>query len=252
MFVGWDWGGSAHDVAVMDDDGTVVDKWRATHTEEGIAAALRRLASHGDPATLPVAIEASRGLVVDRLLAAGHPVVPVDTRAFNAVRPRWGASRAKNDAGDAFKLADYLRTDRHTLRVLPPTMPQTLELQALSRLRSEHVRAKVSVINQMHALLGEHWPAARRLFNTLDSDIAMAFLDRFPTPSTSLRPPWTICTPSCTRSGTGRAPGRSCSHGCGSLRPRRAGSVRRSSPNWCAPRSGCCGLSSSRSVTSTS
>jgi transposase len=93
-----------------------------------------------------------------------------------------GCSRAKNDAGDAFKLADYLRTDRHTLRVLPPTSAETLEIQALSRLRSDHVQAKVSIINQMHALLGEHWPGARRLFRTLDSDIAMAFLHRFPTP----------------------------------------------------------------------
>jgi transposase len=182
MFVGWDWGNSAHDVAVMDDDGRLVDKWKITHTEEGLDAALRRLAKYDDPAKLPVAIEASRGLVVDRLLAAGHPVVPVDTRAFNAMRPRWGASRAKNDAGDAFKLADYLRTDRHTLRVLPPTRPETMELQALSRLRSDHVAAKVTVINQLHALLGAHFPGACRLFKQLDSDIAMAFLDRFPTP----------------------------------------------------------------------
>ena len=83
MFIGWDWGNGAHDVAVMDNDGRLVDKWKVTHTEEGLAAALRRLAKHEDPTKLPVAIEASRGLVVDRLLAAGHPVVPVDTRALD-------------------------------------------------------------------------------------------------------------------------------------------------------------------------
>ena len=87
MFVGWDWGNGAHDVAVMDDDGRLVDKWKVTHTEEGLTVALRRLAKHDDPTKLPVAIEASRGLVVDRLRAAGHPVVPVDTRAFNTMRP---------------------------------------------------------------------------------------------------------------------------------------------------------------------
>ncbi len=129
-----------------------------------------------------MAIEASRGLVVDRLLAGGHPVVPVDTRAFNAARPRWGVARAKNDAGDAFRLADYLRTDRHTLRQLAPTSTATLEVQALARPRSEHVAAKVTVINQLHALLGAYWPGARRLFHQLDSGVAMAFLDRFPTP----------------------------------------------------------------------
>jgi hypothetical protein len=55
---------------------------------------------------LPVAIETTRGLVVDRLLAAGHPVIPVHPNAFHAVRPRWRAARAKNDPGDSFKLAD--------------------------------------------------------------------------------------------------------------------------------------------------
>jgi hypothetical protein len=62
-----------------------------------------------------VAIETTNGLVVDRLLAAGHPVVPVHPNAFNATRPRWGASRAKSDPGDSWKLADLLRTDRHRL-----------------------------------------------------------------------------------------------------------------------------------------
>ncbi|MDT5255912.1 MAG: hypothetical protein QOD10_992 [Mycobacterium sp.] len=70
-----------------------------------------------------MAIETTRGLVVDRLLAAGHPVIPVHPNAFHAVRPRWGAARAKNDPGDSFKLADYARTDIHRLPVLAPTLP---------------------------------------------------------------------------------------------------------------------------------
>jgi hypothetical protein len=36
---------------------------------------------------------------VDRLLSAGHPVVPVHPTAFFAARPRWGASGAKSDPG---------------------------------------------------------------------------------------------------------------------------------------------------------
>jgi len=50
-------------------------------------------------------------LVIDRLLEAGHPVVPIHPNAFHATRPRWGASKAKSDPGDSFKLADYLRTE---------------------------------------------------------------------------------------------------------------------------------------------
>ena len=134
-----------------------------------------------------MAIETTSGLVVDRLLEAGHPVVPIHPNAFNAARPRWGASRAKSDPGDSFKLADYLRTDGHRLRRLEPLDPATAELQALSRLRSDHVEAKVTATNQLRATLGRHWPGAAGIFKRLDSEIALAFLDDYPTPEAAAR-----------------------------------------------------------------
>ena len=125
MHIGWDWASEAHDVTVIDDASQIVDRWAPTHDEAGIVASLERLAGHGDPAELPIAIEATHSLVIDRLLAAGHPVVPIHPNAFHATRPRWGASKAKSDPGDSFKLADYLRTDGHRLRRLEPLTAET-------------------------------------------------------------------------------------------------------------------------------
>src|SRR5215218_11446458 len=101
MFVGWDWASATHAVTVLDDTGAVVDRWAFRHTEQDLVGALDRLARLAEPAALPVIIERASGLVVERLLAAGHPVVPVHPTAFWAARPRWGASGAKSDAGDA-------------------------------------------------------------------------------------------------------------------------------------------------------
>jgi transposase len=185
VFAGWDWATGSHDVTVVDTTGARTDRWALAHTEAGIASTLTRLRRHGDPAGLPVAIETTRGLVVDRLLAAGHPVIPIHPNAFHAVRPRWGAARAKSDPGDSFKLADYLRTDGHQLRTLTPTLPETLELQALTRQRADHVEARIAAVNQLAALLDEHWPGGKAVFATLDSDIALAFLDRYPTPESA-------------------------------------------------------------------
>lgn len=187
MYVGWDWASKTHDITVIDAEGAVVDRWAMRHDAAGIDAAIARLACHGRPNDLPVAIETTSGLVVDRLLAVGHPVVPIDPNAFNAARPRWGASRAKSDPGDSFKLADYLRTDGHRLRRLQPLDAATAELQALSRLRDDHVEAKVAATNQLAALLGRHWPGAATVFARLDSDIALAFLDDYPTPASAGR-----------------------------------------------------------------
>lgn len=125
--------------------------------------------------------------MVDRLLGAGHPVVPIHPNAFNAARPRWGASRAKSDAGDSYRLADYLRTDGHRLRQLRPLDAGTAELQALVRMRGDHVAAKVAATNQLAALLDRHWPGAKAIFARLDSAIALAFLSDYATPQSAAR-----------------------------------------------------------------
>ncbi|WP_435592141.1 IS110 family transposase [Nocardia sp. bgisy118] len=186
-FVGWDWGCSAHEVSVLDSEGGCIDRFAVAHTEDGIAEALRRLGTHGAATDLAVIIETTRGLVVDRLLAAGHSVIPVHPNAFHAARPRWGAARAKNDPGDAFKLADYLRTDAHRLPALAPTLPQTLELQALTRLRADVLEQRITAVNQLTALLDMHWPGANTIFAKLNSDIATAFLRRYPNPESASR-----------------------------------------------------------------
>ncbi|MGY4102639.1 IS110 family RNA-guided transposase [Nocardia sp. R16R-3T] len=186
-FTGWDWGMTAHDVTVIDDAGTKLDRFPVPHTEDGLAAALARLARHGDPSQLPVSIETTRGLVVDRLLAAGHPVIPVHPNAFHAARPRWGAARAKNDPGDGFKLADYARTDGHRLPTLVPTLPETLELQALTRQRGDHLELRIAAANQLAALLDTHWPGGKTIFAQPYSAIGLDFLDRYPTPQAAAR-----------------------------------------------------------------
>lgn len=187
MHIGWDWASEAHDITVVNDAGEVVDRWAPTHDEAGIAASIERLAGHAMAAELPIAIEATHSLVIDRLLAAGHPVVPIHPNAFHATRPRWGASKAKSDPGDSYKLADYLRTEGHRLRRLEPMTPETVELQALVRARDDLVTAKVAATNQLRALLERHWPGATCVFARLDSNIALAFLHDYPTPASAAR-----------------------------------------------------------------
>jgi transposase len=185
--VGWDWASQGHDVTVLDDAGAVLDRWAFPHTEAGLVMTLARLRGHGEPADLPVIIEKTSGLIVDRLLSAGHPVVPVHPTAFWAARPRWGASGAKSDPGDSYKLADYLRTDGHRLRRLEPADPGLRELQALVRLREDQVRARTATVNQLGAMLGNYWPGPRHLFCSLASGIALAFLTAYPTPQSAAR-----------------------------------------------------------------
>jgi transposase len=186
-YVGWDWASRAHDVTVLDDAGAVLDRWAFPHTEAGWQMAVARLRRHGEPGDLPVIIEKTSGLIVDRILAAGHPVVPVHPNSFYAARPRWGASGAKSDPGDSYKLADYLRTDGHRLRRIEPADAGLRELQALVRLREDQVRSRTAAVNQLWAMLGNYWPGPRNLFHSLASEIALAFLTAYPTPQAAAR-----------------------------------------------------------------
>ena len=135
---------------------------------------------------MPVIIGKTSGLVVDRLLAAGHPVVPVHPNSFHAARPRWGASGAKSYPGDSYKLDNYL-ADGDGLRLLEPADPGLRELQALVRLRDNQVRARTTPTNQLWAMLGNYWPGPRDLFCSLASPIALAFLTAYPTPQSAAR-----------------------------------------------------------------
>jgi hypothetical protein len=83
--------------------------------------------------------------------------------------------------------ANYLRTDGHRLCRLQPVDPGLRELQALVRLREDHVRARTAASNQLGALLDAYRPGPKAMFFKLASDIALAFLADYPTPRSATR-----------------------------------------------------------------
>jgi transposase len=185
---GLDWGGALHAVCVVDrDSGAVADRFEAAHDAEGLRALVRRLARLGDAALLPVAIERPSGLIVDALVEAGHPVVPIHPNAVKAARPRYRSSGAKDDRGDAYLLADLLRTDGHRFRPLAPASDPIRALRALTRGRDDLVATRVALANQLRSLLEDFHPGAAVIFAEVDSPIALAFLARYPTPQSVAR-----------------------------------------------------------------
>ena len=187
MRAGIDWASEHHDLCVIDDAGQIVHTLRVAHDRAGLERLIETLAAFGEPAALPIAIERPDGLLVDRLLEAGHPVVPIPPAAFAAARDRWSSSGTKSDPADAYRLADFLRTDGHRFRALQPFDHATRELRALVRERADHVEARVAATNQLAGLLATHWPGAGTIFGRLDSEIALRFLDDYPTPEAAAR-----------------------------------------------------------------
>jgi len=185
--VGLDWGCYAHAVCVVDDTGAVRTRFEPEHTAAGLADALRRLAKIAPPESMPIAIERPTGLLIDTLVAAGHPIVPIHPNVVKACRPRYSAAGAKSDPGDAYLLADVLRTDGHRFEPLKPASDAVRALRVRVRTRDHLLAERIALSNQLRALLERFWPGAAGVFSDLHSPIALAFVRRYPTPSSAAR-----------------------------------------------------------------
>ncbi len=186
-FVGLDWAQDRQAVCVITDQGQIISEMDVPHTAEGLRRMLRRLARLGSPEELPVAIERPSGLLVDTLVEAGHPVVPIHPNALKASRPRYRAAGGKSDPGDAYILADLLRTDGHRFRPLRPASDEIKALRALVRVRDGLIAERVAIANRLRALLDSFWPGAIRIFSEIDSQIGLNFLERYPSPKAAKR-----------------------------------------------------------------
>lgn len=175
---GVDWATRAHAVCIVDQGGGIRARFEVPNTGKTFAGLIERLVKLGVEG---VAIERPDGPLVEAMLEAGLRVVVVPSRMLKAIRSRYSAAGAKSDPGDAFVLADVLRTDGHRLTPLVPDSPETKALRAVSRTRRDLVRARVGLTNQLLAQLEVCFPGATRLFSKLHSPVALAFLKRFPT-----------------------------------------------------------------------
>jgi transposase len=177
---GIDWAKDEHHVLVADESGLELYEELVAHEEEQLArlcATLRRLRVER------VAVERPDGLLVERLLQAGLTVLPIHPNQVKAARPRFRAQGGKSDRFDAFVLCELARTDSHRLRTLVPDSDETKALRALTRAREDLVGARDALANQLRAQLEAFWPGAVRIFADVDSQIALCFLERYPTPA---------------------------------------------------------------------
>src|SRR4051794_35259921 len=184
-FAGLDWGNERHAVCVVDDAGKVIAEFEIAHDAAGLTELRAKLAKLAAAVEIPIAIERPTGLLVDALVEAGHVVVPIHPNVVKACRPRYRAAGGKDDRGDSYLLADVLRTDGHRFRPLTPQSDAIKALRAVVRTRDDLVATRVAMANQLRALLESFWPGAAALFVAIDSPIALAFVQRYPTPKSA-------------------------------------------------------------------
>jgi Transposase len=111
VFAGIDWGGSHHQLCILDTTGKKLTQLRVTHDVTCLTRLDTELARHD---AVPVAVERSEGLLVEHLQARGHAVFPVSPRICARARERYRVAAVKDDRFDAFVLADTCATNTST------------------------------------------------------------------------------------------------------------------------------------------
>ena len=186
--VGIDWAKDEHAVCVLDAGGAVIAQLTVPHTAQGLRDLCRRLTKLvKDPSELRIALERPSGLLAARVVAAGFTLVPIHPNVVKACRPRYSSVGAKDDRGDAYLLADLLRTDGHRFRPLRPLSDEISALRTLVRARDDLVAERVALANQLRSTLESYWAGAAVIFADVDSAIALAFVQRYPTPKRAKR-----------------------------------------------------------------
>jgi transposase len=185
VFAGIDWGGAHHQLCVVDHAGRRLTEKRVNHDVAGLAELQRELCRHGD--RLPICVERSEGLLVERLQAVGHAVFPVSPRIAARARERYKVAAVKDDRFDAFVLADTLRYEHERWRPLAVASPLLAEIKALTRDRDRLLETQQATEHQLRMILESYHPAPVRLFSSVDRQITLSFVLDYPTPATASR-----------------------------------------------------------------
>jgi transposase len=178
-FAGFDWGGSEHQVVIVDATGQIVLSLRFADDASGWATLREKIAQFP---MLAVVIETSCGVTVERLLDLQLTVYPINPKAAERYRDRKAPSGAKDDARDAWSFADALRTDGHGWRSLLTQDPLITELRLLCRDEIKLIEQRTALVLQLKAALHEYYPATLDAFDDWTSQGAWQFVIAFPDP----------------------------------------------------------------------
>jgi transposase len=184
---GIDWSEEQQDVAIVDEQARVLARARIAEDVAGFSQLLALLAEHGngEAASIDIAIETDKGLLVAALVAAGFTVFPINPRAAARYRERHAQAGGKSDRGDAVMLANILRTDRHAHRPLPADSELARAIKSTTRAHQEAIWARQQTTNRLRSLLRDYYPQVRIAFPNLT-----LWVPKIPSARCVLQLPW--------------------------------------------------------------
>jgi len=117
------------------------------------------------------------------LWAKGYSqVYVIPPSVVKGTRGRYRQSGARTDESDALLLADVLRTDRTRFQPWHPDDAITRQMRVKVSLHAYLTQQTTRFSNRLRAVLVRYYPAATQVFSGLKTQIALHFVQEFPTP----------------------------------------------------------------------
>lgn len=160
--IGIDWADRLHAYHVLGTNGP--QHGFVEQTPADIDALLSRWRNQFPDATFAVAIEQSKGALINSLY--GHDdvtIYPINPAALASYRKAFAHGGGKNDPSDAQLLAQYLQHYRAQMRPLRMDSSQTRELTMLGEDRRRMVDQRTAHCNELKAVLKQYFPAVLQL-----------------------------------------------------------------------------------------
>jgi transposase len=183
-YAGIDWASDHYDVCVVDANGTALDKKQVEHSGDGIRECIAWLLQRagGQASSIAVAIEITRGAMVESLIENQLAVFALNPKQMDRFRDRHTVAGAKDDDLDAWVMADSLRTDPRCFRRLALDEPAMLRLRELSRIAEDLQTDRSRLANQLWEQLRRYYPQMLKLSPAADEEWLWDVLETAPLP----------------------------------------------------------------------
>jgi transposase len=176
----------------LNESEAIIGQLTMTHSPEGLLNLEKTRRYLGvERAECLVGLETAHNLLIDFLWARQYPqIYVIPPSVINSCRGRYGSSRARDDWRDGRLIADVLRTDRGRLYPWRPNSLLTGQLGAKVSLINHLTASIVARSNRLRAVLLRYYPATLSVFSSLTTQIALHFLQQYPTPQTAPALSW--------------------------------------------------------------
>src|SRR5713226_4042083 len=184
--IGIDWSETHHDICSLrvNDAGAVVTHVTVPHSPDGFLKLDSTRQQLGvTAAECRVGLETAHNVLIDFLWANGYSqVYVIPPSVVKGTRGRYRQSGARTDESDALLLADVLRTDRARFQPWHPDDALTRQMRVKVSLPAYLTQQTTRFSNRLRAVLVRYYPAATQVFSGLKTQIALHFVQEFPTP----------------------------------------------------------------------